>query len=411
MGLGERVAGWFGRREAQGPRAEITTSKELEEVLIAAGAMARSGVHVTPEGSIGVSAVSAAVGIIAESVAQLPLILYRRTGDRSKERATEHPLFRLLHDKPNSFQTSFEFREMMTLWLALHGNAYAMKIRVRGLVQELIPLHPTRVEPIQQDDFRVIYRITLANGERIERLQRDMIHIRDRSLDGVLGMSRVRTNREAIGLSQRLEHYGANFFGNSARPSGVLSTDQTLKPEQVRQLKDSWTSAHGGDNSGGTAVVDGGLSWTGITMSSVDAQYLENRKFQISEIARIWRVPPHMLADLDRATFSNIEQQSVEFVRFTLLPWVRRWESAINTQLIGTERADPIYSEFLLEGLLRGTAKERFESYAVAIQNGWMTRNEVRERENLNPIKGGDQITPSENLFGDAGESDEDQAA
>lgn len=393
---------WLRRGLPQAAANTITTSRELAEVFASGVVDTRAGVPVTPQDAMRTPAVASAVGILAESVAQVPLILYRRVGD-GKERATDHPLWSVLSKKPNGWQGTFAFREYMQTQLALYGNAYAFKNMVGGRLFELLPLHPNRVAVDQDDNWNIKYRVSLPGGKTLETDRSRIFHITDRSFDSVVGSSRVRLNRDAIGLTQRLENYGSSLFGNGARPDILLHTEQNLSPEAVALIRDSWKSAHGGDNVGGVAVMDSGIKAETMSMTSTDAQFLENRKFQIAECARIWRIPPHMIGDLEKATFSNIEQQSLEFVKYTLVPWWRRWEDAVNTQLID----DPdLFVEFLADGLLRGTQKERYESYQVAIQNGWMTRNEVRVRENLNPIEGGDEITPATNLFPSPGGDD-----
>ena len=388
------------------PKAAITSSKELADVLGANGSVSFTGITVTPDVAMMVAAVGAAVSLLSETVAQIPLPLYRRRADGGKEKATDNPLWMLLHDKPNSWQNSFEFREMLTLHLLLWGNCYAFMSRQRsgranGLVIELVPIHPDRVKVEQDDNHVVTYRVSLAKGEMVTVPARDMFHIRDRSIDGFRGISRLKYGQDSIGLARVTERWGAQLFGNGARPSGVLSTDGMLNDEQVKRLGESWKAAHGGENALGTAVLDGGLKWTPLAMTSHDSQYLENRKFQIAEISRIYRIPPHMLGDLDKATFSNIEHQSLEFVKFSLMPWLKRWEGAINTQLLNP--TEEYFAEFVVEGLLRGDIKSRYEAYQIGVMNKWLSPNEIREKENMNPREGGDvyenpAITPGEGV-------------
>lgn len=400
-GLWQRVGAMLGLApQAQGSNT-ITTSEDLARVLLRRGWGTKAGVPVTVETALMVAALNAAVSVLAESVAQLPLVLYRRRTGGGKERATDHPLWRLLHEQPNAWQTSFELREMMTLHLALWGNAYAYKVPLPsqgGRVAELQPLHPDRVRVEQGPDLRVTYRVSLPGGDQVTLPRERVFHLRDRSIDGVRGESRLRSGRDTIGLALVAEQWGAQLFGNGARPGGVLYTDKTLGPEQVQAIAESWKAAHGGENALGTAVLDGGFKWSPLTMNNTDAQFIELRRFQIAEISRLYRVPPHMLGDLERATFSNIEHQSLEFVKYSLMPWLRRWETAIYSQLVPQDSG--LFAEFLVEGLLRGDTKSRYESYQIAIMNGWMSPNEVRERENMNPREGGDEFRTAESLFG-----------
>ena len=396
---------WVGtawRRLVGAPQANtLTTSRQLEAVLLEQyRPLALAGVAVTPETALMVQAVGAAVSILAESAAQLPLILYREMAGGVRRRAKDHPLWGVLHDKPNTFQDAFQFRETLTLHLTLWGNAYAFINRVDGgrRVAELLPIHPDRVRPEQDENYRVTYRVVLPGGEEVTIPADRMLHIRDRSVDGFRGISRLKTGRDSIGLALAAERWGAQLFGNGARPSGVLSTEMRINEEHVKRIQESWKAAHGGENALGTAVLDGGWKWTPLVMNNKDAQFIETRKFQLDEVARLYRIPPHMLANLERATFANIEHQALEFVKYALMPWLRRWEMAINTQVIG---GGDVYAEFLVDALLRADTKTRFEAYALAIQNKIMNPNEVRERENLEPYEGGDDFTGAANIFGD----------
>lgn len=383
----------------------ITTSKDLEDVLLSGwGMQTRSGITVTPEVALGVAAVSAAVGILAETLAQLPLMVYRRLDRGGKEKAPDHPLWPLLHDKPNGWQNSFEYREMQQLQLGLKGNVFAFKNMVAGRVGELLPIHPSRVTVHQDADYAVTYKVSLPSGEYLTLPKERIFHIRDRSMNGITGMSRLENAKECIGLSVKAEAYGAQFFGNAARPSGVLSTEQKVSPEQMKELRESWKAVHGGENAGGTAVVDAGWKWSAMTMNNDDAQFLETRKFQIGEVARIWRVPPHMLGDLERATFSNIEQQSLEFVKYSMMPWLRRWESAINDQLVPENEKGKVFAEFNVDGLLRGDFLTRVQGYSTGLKDGWLNRNEVRDKENMSPIEGGDEYHRAESIHGGTNE-------
>ncbi|HKJ75230.1 MAG TPA: phage portal protein [Alphaproteobacteria bacterium] len=388
MKISDIVRGWFAPR-AQGNT--ITTSKQLEEVLLQRDGMTRAGITVTQDVAMMVAALSAAVSLISECVAMLPLIVYRRREDDGKDRVPRDPLYRLLHDKPNDWQSSFEFREMLTAHLMLWGNGYAFKNRLRnGRVAELLPIHPDRVEPKQDEQYRITYKVNLPSGEQVTVAADRIFHLKDRSFDGVKGLSRLKSGRDTIGLALIAERWGAQLFGNSARPSGVLTSKERLSPEQMKELRESWQAQNSGENALGTAVLDAAFDWKSLAFNNSDAQYVETRKFQIAEIARLYRIPPHMLGDLERATFSNIEQQSLEFVKYTLMPWLRRWETAIGTQLIGAN--SNLFAEFLIEGFLRGDTKSRYESYAIALQNKIMNVNEVRTREGMNPREGGEMF-------------------
>lgn len=394
MSIMDSFRAWW-RPPAEAPRAELTTSKQLEDVLIQGDALSAAGINVTPEVAMAVMSVSAAVSLISETAAQVPLHVYRRLPGGGKERAEDHYLWPLLHDQPNSWQDTFAWREMSFLHLLLWGNAYSFKLRSRapgrgGAIRELIPLHPDRVRVEQDENYRVTYTVALPNGSTIKLAATEVFHLRDRTIDGFRGISRLKHGRESIGLARITERWGSQLFGNGTRPSGMLTTEQNLDETAIKQLRESWKAAHGGDNALGTAVLDGGLKWTPLSMNSDDAQFLETRRFQIGEIARLFRIPPHMLGDLERATFNNIEHLSLEFVKYSMMPWFRRFEAAAQVQLLRGSR--DYFVAFVPDALLRGDVKSRFEAYSSALQNEWMTRNEVRERENLNPVPGGDEF-------------------
>lgn len=383
-------------------RAALTTSKELEQVLIAGGSETNAGVPVTPEKALRAAAVAAAVGIIAESVAQLPLHFYRRL-DRGKERVRDNPTAALLSGRPNVFQNGFEFIETLTSHMVLWGNAYAVKITSGRRLIELLPIHPNRVDVSQDNRYRLNYSVSLQNGEYLELPSDRVLHLRDRSLDGITGISRVMLGKDSVGLALQTERHGARLFANGVRPSGILTTDVTLSKEAIDKLRAAFTAASGGEGAYGVPVLDNGIKFASMSMESDKAQFLETRKFQIAEVARMFRVPPHMLGDLDRATFANVEQMSLEFVQYTLMPWLRRWEYAINTQLLGP---GDVFAEFLVDGLLRGDFASRVEGYSKALMDGWLSVNEVRELENRSPIDGGDEYRQAESVFGPNGDRD-----
>ena len=292
--------------------------------------------------------------------------------------------------------TSFVFRETMMNHLLLTGNAYAQIIRnARGEVVALYPLMPDRVTVDRDSQGRLYYRyykssddapeVGKAKQADIVFAPTDILHVLGLGYDGLVGYSPIAMAKNAVGLAMAAEEYGAKFFANGAAPSGVLEHPGTIKdPERIRQ---SWQSTFGGSsNSNKIAVLEEGLKYTPIAISPEQAQFLETRKFQINEIARIFRVPPHMLADLEKSSFSNIEQQSLEFVKYTLDPWVIRWEQAMNKSLLLDSEKRTVFTKFNVDGLLRGDYASRMTGYATARQNGWMSANDIRELENLDRI-------------------------
>ena len=343
------------------------------------------------------TAVYSCVRILAEAVAGLPLHLYRYTDTGGKEKAIDHPLYTLLHDEPNPEMTSFVFRETLMTHLLLWGNAYAQIIRNgKGEVVALYPLMPNRMVVDRDEHGQLYYTYYRSPDEAIRNKDTavilqpsDVLHIPGLGFDGLVGYSPIAMAKNAIGMAIACEEYGAKFFANGATPGGILEHPGTIKdPQRVRE---SWQSTFGGSgNANKVAVLEEGMKYTPISISPEQAQFLETRKFQINEIARIFRVPPHMVGDLEKSSFSNIEQQSLEFVKYTLEPWLVRWEQAMQRSLIPQDDKSKYFIKFNVDGLLRGDYQSRMQGYATARQNGWMSANDIRELENLDRIPGED---------------------
>jgi len=385
----------FRKKEAS-PRGIL----DLVRLTLYGGAEAESGEYVSPETALRCSAVYSCVGILAESIAQLPLKLYRRTAG-GKEEVEESPLRRLLGWKPNEWQTSFEFREMAMQHLCLRGNFYAYKVTdSRDEVRELLPLHPDQVTVEQRPDWSLAYRITFNDGRQETVDKSRIFHVRYRTLDGVRGISPILYHRDTVGLALTTLKHGSRVFRNGALPTGILQHPGKLSKESLERLRESWEASYGGVNSGKTAILEEGMTFTGLTMSNEDMQYLETRAFQVEDIARIYRVPLHMIQSVEKSTSwgSGIENMSLGFVQFTLLPWIRRIESAIWRDLIPDREKESVFPEFLVDGLLRGDIKSRYTAYQLAIQSGIMSPNEVRAKENLNPRPGGDDYMSPLNM-------------
>ena len=349
-----------------------------------------SGKSVTASSAMQLSAVYACVRVISETIASLPLGVYEAT-DAGSRRAVEHPLYRLLHDEPNPEMTSFVLREVMLSHLLLWGNSYCQIIRSgRSAVAGLYPLLPDHME-VDRVNGRLTYTYTTSDGNRVRLDPLEVLHIPGLGFDGVMGYSPIALEKNAVGLALAAEEYGSKFFNNGARPSGVLKHPNTVRnPEALRA---SWNAAYGGSaNAGRTAILEEGMDYKQISMSNNDAQFLETRKFQVSEICRIFRVPPHMIGDLEHATFSNIEHQSISFAVHTIRPWLVRIEQSMNRALFseqekaGSSGGRRFYVQFNMDGLMRGDYKSRMEGYAIDIQNGFMSPNDVRSLESMNPI-------------------------
>ncbi|MBQ1362945.1 MAG: phage portal protein [Oscillospiraceae bacterium] len=368
-----------------------------------------SGKAVTERSAMQMTAVYSCVRILAEAIAGLPLHLYTYKDDGGKEKAIGHPLYLLMHDEPNPEMSSFVFRETLMTHLLLWGNAYAQIIRNgKGEVVALYPLMPNRMTVDRDSSGQLFYSYqmnntdapTMESGTVILRPS-DVLHIPGLGFDGLVGYSPIAMAKNAIGLAIATEEYGAKFFANGATPGGLLEYPGTVKdPDRVRE---SWNKGFSGSqNAGKVAILEEGMKYTPISIAPEQAQFLETRKFQINEIARIFRVPPHMVGDLEKSSFSNIEQQSLEFVKYTLDPWVVRWEQSLSRALFTPEEKKRYFFKFNVEGLLRGDYQSRMNGYATARQNGWMSANDIRELENLDRIpaeEGGDLYLINGNML------------
>src|SRR6185369_4970994 len=309
----------------------------------------------TPDRAMMYGAVFSCVHVLAESVGQLPLHLYQRRG-REKVKAEDHPLYSLLHDAPNEYTTAQEWKEWSVACLALRGNAYAQINRVRGSVRELLPFPVGAVMPKRNPDtLEITYEISLADGTSETLPAREVLHLKLFPLDGLCGASPVRHARETVGLGIGAETYGASLFANGASPGGVLEHPKALSEDAYNRLKESWEARHqGADNANKVAILEEGMKYAKIGMDAKDAQFLETRKLQRSEVAGIWRVPPHLIGDLEHATFSNIEQQGLDFVVHGLMPYLVRIEQRIALQLLTPAERREFFAKFQVGGLARG---------------------------------------------------------
>ena len=401
--------GLFSRRKER--RSEGgAQSQKLKEFISGAdidpSGMSHSGVNVDEDTALKISAVYACVKVISETVASLPLKLLKEEENGDMAKARHHPIYSLIADCPNNEMSAFTFREMLMTNLLLWGNAYALIRRNRkGQIVELYPLKSKNMEVGRDAATRAIqYKYTSDSDEAAAQTKtyraRQILHIPAFSFDGVVGVSPITYAREAMGLSLATEEFGARWFGSGARPGGVLEHPGLLKdPERLRE---SWNKVYQGTaNSHKIAILEEGLSYKAIGMSPDDSQFLETRQFQLNEICRIFRVPPHMVGDLSRSTFSNIEHQSIDFVVHTIRPWLVRWEQGIMRSLLSSTERTIYKPRFKVEGLLRGDFGSRMQGYAIARQNGWMSADDIRELEDLNklpPEAGGDRYLCNGNM-------------
>ena len=355
---------------------------------------AASGEVVTADTALTVSAVYACVRVLSETVASLPLFIYQARKDGGKDAVREHPLWGLLHNKPNQDQTAYEYWEQGMAHLNLRGNFFSQKVReASGAVVELVPLMPDSMKIERSDSGALVYKYTNpADGKEKQYPQDQIWHVKGLSCDGIVGLSPITQAREAIGISMAADKYGARFFKNNARPSGYIKHPGQLKETALEHLKDSLNSTFGGENVHSIGVFEEGMEWHQISVTNEDAQFLQSRQFQIEEIARIFRVPCVLIGHPDNtSTYASAEQFFLSFVVHTIRPWVTRIEKSINVHLITeADRKRGIFAEFKLAGLLRGDTAARYTAYSIAIANRIMNPNEVRALENMNPYEGGD---------------------
>ena len=355
--------------------------------LIDAGSRTAAGIMVSPDRALRCVPAYAGVRVIAETMGTLPIHLYQRAADGSKTRATDHPLCKLLHDRPNGWTSAAEFVMGLQKDALTHGAGLAFANRSGDRIVELIrlPAGSTAIE-IDRDTLEPVYKTTLKNGGTRTYRWQDVLHVP--ALDG---MAPIKQASEAIGLCMAMEEHAANLFSRGGRPSGVLKSAKTLAEETAKRLKASWNGAHGGSNSGGTAILEDGVEFEALTFNSVDLQFQELRAFQVTEIARALRVPPTLLQDFGRATWGNATEMSQNFLTFTVMPWTKLWQGAIS-RLLSTEEQATYFPEFLVDDLVKADIAARFTAYAQAVQSRIILPNEIRAMENRAPIPGGDEF-------------------
>lgn len=352
-----------------------------------------SGVTVNADIALTLSTVWACTMLLAETIASLPLFIYQvDTNNNTRERARNHPLYDVVHSQPNQWQTASEFRQMMTTHMLLRGNAYARIVPgARGAVDQLLPIHPDLVTVERLPNGRLRYSVTQEDGQPPKRYnQEDIFHVRGPSQDGITGMSVIDYSRNSLGLGLATHNYGSKFFRNDSRPGGVLRMDGRVSKDAAERLKASWESAHSGGNNHRVAILEEGLQWQAIGIAPDEAQFLGTIEANAEDVCRWFRVPPHMVGLTSKQTSwgTGIEEQTIGFLTFTLMPWLTRWKEAISRDLI---LAPQIYfAEFVVEGLLRGNIEGRYNAYATGRQWGWLSVNDIRRLENMNPVDNGD---------------------
>ena len=373
-----------------------------------------TGIDINQFSSLQMSAVYACIRLLSETIAQLPLTIRRRTADGS-EVARSHPQYSLLHDAPNPCMTSFSWRNSLMSHVVGWGNGYSYIVRdVLMRPQAILPLLPDRTNPEIIDD-KLIYHTEL-NQQTLDAFPEDIIHVPGLAFDGLVGMSPIALHREAIGLGLAAQAFGAKLFGSGSLLSGVLKHPGRLKrkaekpedPSPVERLRRQWRELYSGlDNAASVAVLEEGMEFQQMGIPPGDAQFIESRKFQVSDIGRIFNIPSPLINDLERATFSNISELYIGFLRYTIMPWIVRVEQELNRKLF--PKSNTYFVKFNLQGLMRGTLKERSEYYKTAIEYGWLSRNEVRELEDMNRVDGLDEFWQPLNM-GSGQEDNEEES-
>jgi len=355
------------------------------------GGYAASGVYVDSKTALQASPVWACTRLLAESIASMPIIVYRRLSGGGKERASDHPIYELLHDAPNSLQTAFQFKRTLMVHALLWGNGYArIYPGVRGAVDRLELLHPDNVR-VETIPGGVRYQVKGDDGREVPVNDEDIFQLPGLSVDGINGLGLMKYARESIGLALAAEQYSARVFSQGSRPGGLLKSPKVLTDAAAKRLKESWQAAHSGlGHAHQVAVLEEGVEWEATSMTNEEAQLIAQLDWSAADIARFFNVPLHMIQLMTKTTSlgSGIEEMGIQFVTYTLLPWIRNWEDTIRKDLIVANRT--YFAEFLLEALLRGKQGDRYTAYATGRQWGWLSVNDIRRLENMNPVPDGD---------------------
>lgn len=403
-----RPLSWL--RGALRPKALISERQFRD--FFARGGESASGAIITESSAMRVAAAWRCVNIIAGAIATLPLDLIRREGENVRQPAVGHPLRRVMTVKPNPWQTPSEFRRMMQANLLLRGNAYARKVVLGNRVEALIPLHPDQVESEQLDTLAMVYKFHGRNGRVTTLQQKEILHLRGMSLDGVTGISVLACMRESLGLALQTERAGARLFRHGALAGGVITHPGRLTKEAGQNLRKSFEERNGGaDNAGRWILAEEGMTFHPTALSAEDAQWLGTRDFQRYDIAMFFGVPPHMIGATEKTTSwgTGIEAQGAGFVTYTLSDWIKTWEESIKRDLMQEAEWETLDARFNVNGLLRGDAKARWDSYVKALQWGVLSPNEVRALEDHNPRPDGDVYYDPPNTAGaDTKEADDE---
>lgn len=357
---------------------------------------------VSEEKALGIDAVYACVNLYARTLASMPLLLYEKGAD-GKKRAVDHPLYHLLHNEPNPNMTSHTFRKMMEASLKLYGNAYAyIEFDKNYQVKALWPFKPGSVFPQRSlQTGELFYDVTMFDGTARRLRAYEMLHIPGLGFDGISGRSPIRQFAETMGLNLDIKSYGRSFFKNGARPTGILKHPGELSEAAQERIRNKFNRRYSGpQNSGKIMVLEEGMTYESIGVPPEEAQFLESRKYSVTEIARIYGVPPHMIADLEHATYTNIESQDINFAKHSIVPECVNWEQELMRKLLNDAEQERYEIEFNMEGLVRGDMQSRYQAYAIGRQWGFLTANDIRAKENMGNVNGGESTYTPLNMIG-----------
>jgi HK97 family phage portal protein len=387
MNIRQRIASWLA------PERRTVSVEDLQSML---GPRASSGEPVSSRSAENVATVYACVSAIAETIGSLPLHIYRRNADGSRERDTAHQLHAILHDQPNPWQSAVEFREMLQAHVLLRGNGYALRrYDAEGRLTALVPIHPDAVTVSVAGGDRIVYDVSDKGGRR-RYVPDEIFHLRGRSDDGIVGRSPIEVARDAVGLAQVQNRFAGRLLRNNARPTGIIEIPGTATPEQIKVFREQWRAIYGtsGSDPNGTGVLSSGAKFVPIAISNADAQFIEQMQFSVEEVARIFRVPPVIIGAQRDANYSASVALAQHFLTYGLRRHLIAWEQAIARQLMTDRTRATHYAEHSLDGLLRGDPKSRADVFHLGLADGWLTVNEVRRLENLPPVPGGDVPAP-----------------
>ena len=389
MGITSKILDKFGYAKTRS-----TTSNPaqwfIDWVTGGTGAETSSGLKVNAQSALKYTPFWAAVRIISSTVAELPFKVYSRRKDGGKDSEQGHRVHQLLDNRPNEYMDALTFRETRQAQVLTYGNSYAEIQRDGGgRPVALWPILPNMVTRKIKDGVPY-YQVRTKTGQQFDLLDYNVLHIKGLGFDGYTGYNVVAYHKEAIGYGVAVKQYGARFFSNDGSPGGVLEHPKSLSDEAYKHLQETWAANHTGlTQAHRMAILEEGMKWKQQGVDPKQAQSLEVQKYTVDDCSRIFQIPPHMLGSMDRATFNNIEEQNMKFISMTMLYWFKKWEEECNYKLFMPSERSKMFCEILVDALLRGNIKARYEAYNIGRNGGWLNVDEIREKENMNPLPDG----------------------